>query len=364
MTPGPTSFYLVFTRYQLRLALAHRLAYGGDAPAVLAYHGRVRLGDPSRQAFPVRIPFDASTGVRAAANAKTYEAFASRLSDMIAASAGGPRPQLIVASAAYPVANWLLVRFSTQLDTAILADGLSAYLPLRTSRLESLKMLARSAYARLRHGVASASFFRHPHGLDSRYVHTLFAEWPQFMPNHGKPLHGLPPAFPPPEPAALARPRDAVWFLGQPHLGPEVSSLAEHLERLAAALRADHPTAQRFIYKCHHFEPSGMQPLLARLGFEPDLRADCAEELLCEEPPLAVYSYRSTALLSLRAVLPPEITVASVAPWLVQPPGECLLRGRIEDWLVHYGVDRPRPGSAMGQLEQALAQRSTFGGAR
>jgi len=351
-------FYLVFTAYQLKLALAHQRAYGAGARAVLAHHGNVQLTDDIRRTFAEVLPFNASTGVRSSGNPVAFAMLSAAMQRLIAACDQARPPLLLVASASYPVANWLLVHFAGRADTAVLADGLSAYLPLRTDVVEGLRKLARRCYSRLRHGVAGTSFFSHPHGLDSAYVGAIYAEWPLHMPDHGKPVHSLPPAFAAPTSEALAKPRDTVWFLGQPHTGGLVQNLPRHLESLTQALRADHPQAKRFVYKFHHFEPSLPPSLLARLGLEPELRPGCAEELICESPPLAVYSYRSTALLSLRAVLPPEIPVISVAPWLVQPPGEVLRMDRIEQWLARFGVDRPHPSSELGRLERALAAGS------
>lgn len=345
--------YLVFTTYQLRLAMAHRRAYGGGEDALLAVHRSVRLGDACPALFPHRLEFEAGPGVREPANRSAFANLSSALQALI--RPGGPPPKLVIASAAYPVTNWLLVAFAGRVQTSILADGLSAYLPLRSRSHEVLLHVARRLYALARCGVSSTFFFRHPHGLDSAYVQEIFAEWPEFMPEHGKPVRRLPSAFEAPSAAALAGPRDTVWFLGQPHLGRSMRDLPGHLKRLAAALRALHPQARHLVYKRHHFESSALLPLLAELGFEAELRSDCAEELICASPPLGVYSYRSTALLSLRAVLPRDIPVMSVAPWAVQPPGERLTEGSIEDWLQRFGVDRPVPGSPMWSVEQALS---------
>ena len=350
--------YIVFTYYQLRVVLAHRRGYPPHGRCVLVYHLSLKPSAEHLAGFDELIEFDAVPGIIDSRNQKAFGLIGGRIEQILnmqsQALPDAETAELVVCSAGYPVINWLIVKFHRRMTVNILADGLSAYLPLRKPVIRLMTDLLRKLYLQLGYGVSARYFYRHPHGLDSDMIGALYGELPEFLSTHKKPVFKLPQVFASVVGAPAAATSRDVWFLGQPHTGRSDSALHTLLTQLLAALRADHPQARRFIYKRHHFEHRASAETLRAIGFEVEASRVCAEELLAAASPLAVYSYRSTALMSLRRTLPAGVPVVSFAPWLIKPPDERLVEGSIAQWMLRLGVDRPKQGSAIFQLEAGL----------
>ena len=345
--------YIVFTNYQLKVALTHRRSYPVSGNSLLVHHCSIILNDREKENFGELIEFQAETGIRGEGNRKSFHSLRERFNTLLSDCEKLTKIELLVCSLSYPLINWLIVCFHERLHTSILIDGLSGYLPVKKPFKRRLSDAIRMFYLNLFFGIKSSRLFKNPQGLDSPLVHGLYAEMPELLLAYGKTVHKLPSVFNPMSALQRERPREGIWFLGQPHTikGKKFVNL---LVRLLEALRADHPEEHNFIYKMHHFEAASVCELIRSIGFNVEAGRGCVEELICDRPPIAVYSYRSTALLNLRRILPHDISVVSFAPWLVQPPEELLPNGDIKNWMLKLGIDRPNAGSAICALEVEL----------
>ncbi len=354
-----TRIYIVFTSYQFKVALVHRRTYPGTGGALLVHHQSIVPSRDELKEFDELLSFQAGTGIRSDSNRQTFQILRQRFEHLIAHADRQSVPDLFVCSIAYPLTNWLITHFVGRLRTSILIDGLSGYLPLRKPVVRELADGLRKLYVGLFIGIKTSWIFKHPQGLDSDFVHDLYAEMPALLSAHRKPVNLLPSVFEPLDASQRELARLDVWFLGQPHT-LRGKKLVDLLMQLLAALRRDHPEARDFIYRTHHFEAASVSELIRSTGFKVEEGHGCVEELLCARPPIAVYSYRSTALLNLRRILPTDIPVVAFAPWLVQPPEEKLLYGDIQQWMLTLGIDRPAPASAVFALEVELGRRQTW----
>jgi hypothetical protein len=351
--------YIVFTNYQFKVALVHLRSYPVKDSALLAHHHSIVPSGGEIDEFGELIAFQAETGIRSEHNRKAFHLLRQKMELLLADCEANTRPELLICSLAYPLTNWLLAIFHERLRTSILIDGLSGYLSTRKPFTRELSDAIRKVYLSLFFGIETSWIFKHPQGLDSPFVHHLYAEMPELLSAHGKPVYSLPSVFMAPDAHQCELARGDVWFLGQPH-ALKGKKLVELLVRMLVALKTDHPEARRFIYRTHHFEAPTVSDLIRGIGFTVQVGQGCVEELLRVSPPIAVYSYRSTALLNLRRTLPPEIPVVAFAPWLVQPPEEKLLYGDIQLWMLKLGIDRPKPTSAVFALDAELERRGNW----